>query len=66
MRRSASAVILCGVATAERQSALAQFVAFARSLRGDQKSGARDFSNAPSLRLGGENRALAKMSPLER
>jgi len=53
------------VATAELQSALAQFVTFARSLKGGEKSEAQLFSDAPSQRLGRTTGLSSKMSPLE-
>ena len=47
LRRVTSAVILYGVTTAELHSAFAQFVTLAHSVRGDEKSEARDFLERP-------------------
>jgi hypothetical protein len=50
---------------AELQSALAQFVTFARSLKGDEKGEAQLFLGRPFAALGQDNRTLVEMSPLE-
>ena len=51
------------MATAELQSALAQFVTFARSQKGDEKSEAQLFLGRPFPALGQDNRTLVEMSP---